>query len=79
MLMTILKTLNNLARDRLTRVQLKTKLAEGRRSQRDFAEALGIAETTVRSHLNQTYHKTGVNRQADLVKLVAAFSNPLLN
>ena len=29
--------------------------------------------------LNQTYHKTGVNRQADLVKLVAAFSNPLLN
>ena len=25
-----------------------------------------------------TYRKTGVNRQADLVKLVAAFSNPLL-
>ncbi|MFY9835197.1 MAG: LuxR C-terminal-related transcriptional regulator [Xanthobacteraceae bacterium] len=45
----------------------------------EVAEALGIAETTVRSHLNQTYHKTGVNRQADLVKLVAAFSNPLVN
>jgi DNA-binding CsgD family transcriptional regulator/PAS domain-containing protein len=45
----------------------------------EVAVALGIAETTVRSHLNQTYHKTGVNRQADLVKLVAAFSNPLLN
>jgi len=44
----------------------------------EVAEALGIAETTVRTHLNQTYHKTGVNRQADLVKLVAAFSNPLL-
>jgi DNA-binding CsgD family transcriptional regulator len=44
----------------------------------EVAEALGIAETTVRTHLNQTYHKTGVNRQADLVKLVAGFSNPLL-
>ena len=44
----------------------------------EVAEALGIAESTVRTHLNQTYHKTGVNRQADLVKLVAGFSNPLL-
>ena len=44
----------------------------------EVAEALGIAATTVRTHLHQTYHKTGVNRQADLVKLVAAFSNPLL-
>jgi DNA-binding CsgD family transcriptional regulator len=43
----------------------------------DVAEALGIAETTVRTHLHQTYQKTGTNRQADLVKLVAAFSNPL--
>jgi DNA-binding CsgD family transcriptional regulator len=45
----------------------------------EVSVALGIAETTVRSHLNQTYHKTGVNRQADLVKLVASFSNPLVN
>jgi DNA-binding CsgD family transcriptional regulator/PAS domain-containing protein len=44
----------------------------------EVAEALGIAETTVRTHLQQTYHKTGTNRQADLVKLVAAFSNPLV-
>jgi DNA-binding CsgD family transcriptional regulator len=44
----------------------------------EVAETLGIAATTVRTHLNQTYHKTGTNRQADLVKLVAAFSNPLL-
>lgn len=43
----------------------------------EVAEALGIARTTVRSYLRQTYDKTGVNRQADLVKLVAAFSNPL--
>ena len=45
----------------------------------EVAEALGIAETTVRTHLHQTFQKTGVNRQADLVKLVAAYSNPLLN
>lgn len=44
----------------------------------EVAEALGIAETTVKTHLHRTYQKTGVNRQADLVKLLAAFSNPLL-
>jgi DNA-binding CsgD family transcriptional regulator len=45
----------------------------------EVAEALGVAETTVKTHLGRTYQKTGVNRQADLVKLVAAFSNPLIN
>jgi DNA-binding CsgD family transcriptional regulator len=44
----------------------------------EVAEALGIAETTVKTHLHQTYRKTGANRQADLVKLLAAFSNPLV-
>lgn len=44
----------------------------------EVAAALGIAATTVRTHLQQAYHKTGTNRQADLVKLVAAFSNPLV-
>jgi DNA-binding NarL/FixJ family response regulator len=32
----------------------------------EVAEALGIAETTVRTHLRQPYQKTGVDRQADL-------------
>jgi DNA-binding CsgD family transcriptional regulator/PAS domain-containing protein len=41
------------------------------------AEALGIAETTVRFHLRQVFEKTGTRRQADLVKLVAGFTNPL--
>ena len=44
----------------------------------EVAEALGVAESTVKTHLRRTYGKTGVNRQADLVKLVAAFSNPLV-
>jgi DNA-binding CsgD family transcriptional regulator len=41
------------------------------------AKDLGISETTVRSHLKHVFEKTGTNRQADLVKLVAAFESPL--
>ncbi len=42
------------------------------------AEALGVAESTVKTHLKRLYAKTGVNRQADLVKLVAKFASPLV-
>lgn len=44
----------------------------------EVAQALGIAETTVKTHLGNVYKKTGRSRQADLVKLVAEFSNPLV-
>jgi DNA-binding CsgD family transcriptional regulator/PAS domain-containing protein len=43
----------------------------------EVAEALGVAETTVRFHLRRLFEKTGTHRQADLVKLVAGFSSPL--
>ena len=43
----------------------------------EVADALGVAETTVKTHLGRLYQKTGTGRQADLVKLVAGFSNPL--
>jgi DNA-binding CsgD family transcriptional regulator/PAS domain-containing protein len=43
------------------------------------ADALGIAETTVKTHLGHLYEKTGACRQADLVKLVAGFANPLVD
>lgn len=43
----------------------------------ETAEALGIAETTVKTHLSRLFQKTGAARQADLVKLVAAFQSPL--
>ncbi|HEY0759559.1 MAG TPA: helix-turn-helix transcriptional regulator, partial [Acidisarcina sp.] len=43
----------------------------------ETARALGIAESTAKTHLQRLFSKTGVNRQADLVKLVAGFSNPL--
>jgi DNA-binding CsgD family transcriptional regulator len=44
----------------------------------EVAEVLGIAATTVKTHLSNVFAKTGTNRQADLVKLVAGFSNPLM-
>src|SRR5262249_10185619 len=44
----------------------------------DIAPVLGISEPTVRTHLRRLFEKTGTKRQADLVKLVASYSNPLL-
>jgi DNA-binding CsgD family transcriptional regulator len=41
-----------------------------------IADSLGIAESTVRTHLKRLFHKTGAHRQVDLAKLVAAHSNP---
>lgn len=65
---------------RLTPSELRVLLAVVEAgSIRETAEALGIAETTAKTHLGHLYAKTGTSRQADLVKLVAGFANPLLN
>jgi DNA-binding CsgD family transcriptional regulator len=40
----------------------------------EIADAFGVAETTVRTHVNHLFQKTGATRQADLVKLVAGYS-----
>jgi DNA-binding CsgD family transcriptional regulator/PAS domain-containing protein len=45
----------------------------------EVAEAFGIGEATVKTHLHRVFAKTETTRQAELVKLVAAFSNPLVN
>ena len=45
----------------------------------EVAAALGVAATTIKTHLSRLFEKTGVDRQADLVKLVAGFSTPLAN
>jgi DNA-binding CsgD family transcriptional regulator len=42
------------------------------------AETLGIGESTVKTHLKRLYEKTGACRQADLVKLLAGYTGPLL-
>jgi DNA-binding CsgD family transcriptional regulator len=44
----------------------------------DTADALGIRQATVKTHLHRVFRKTGTARQAELVRLVAGFSNPLL-
>jgi DNA-binding CsgD family transcriptional regulator/PAS domain-containing protein len=43
----------------------------------DCAKRLDVAETTVKTHLRRIFTKTDTRRQADLVKLVAAFSSPV--
>jgi len=43
----------------------------------EVAEELGVANTTIKTHLGRLFEKTGTGRQADLVKLVAGFSTPL--
>lgn len=45
----------------------------------ETAQTLGIAETTVKTHLHRVFAKTGSSRQADLVKLAAGCANPLAN
>ena len=63
----------------LTPAELRVLLAivqEGGIS--DVAESLGIADTTVKTHLRRLFEKTGTGRQADLIKLVAGFASPLL-
>ena len=41
------------------------------------AEAFGLSEATVRTHLKRIFDKTGANRQADLVRLIAEMASPL--
>ena len=43
-----------------------------------IAEALGIGTGTVKTHLRNLFQKTGVKHQADLVKLVAGFSQSMV-
>jgi DNA-binding CsgD family transcriptional regulator len=43
----------------------------------EVAAALGVADTTVRTHVGRLFEKTGASRQADLVKIVAGYASPL--
>jgi DNA-binding CsgD family transcriptional regulator/PAS domain-containing protein len=44
----------------------------------EVAESMGISPSTVKTHLRRLFVKTGTDRQADLVKLVAGYVNPLV-
>jgi DNA-binding CsgD family transcriptional regulator/PAS domain-containing protein len=41
------------------------------------AEVVGLGESTVKTHLQHLFAKTGTNRQTDLVKLAATHASPL--
>ena len=43
----------------------------------EVATSLGVADTTIKTHLGRLFEKTGTGRQADLVKLVAGYMTPL--
>jgi DNA-binding CsgD family transcriptional regulator len=43
----------------------------------ETAAALGVAESTVKTHLRHVFSKTGTSRQAELIKLIAAHASPL--
>ncbi|RYE10066.1 MAG: hypothetical protein EOP22_06195 [Hyphomicrobiales bacterium] len=62
----------------LTPAELRVALATLRHDGvADVAEQLGVAESTVKTHLSRIFAKTDTKRQADIVKLVAAFASPL--
>jgi DNA-binding CsgD family transcriptional regulator len=44
----------------------------------DIADVLGLSEPTVKTHLRRLFDKTGTNRQADLVRLAAGYTNPTI-
>ena len=44
---------------------------------REVADALGLSENTVNTHLRHLFEKTGVRRQADLLKLMATHVVPI--
>lgn len=44
----------------------------------EAASALKLSPATVRTHLRHVFEKTGVRRQADLVKLIASYPSPIL-
>ncbi|MEO8884072.1 MAG: helix-turn-helix transcriptional regulator [Devosia sp.] len=61
---------------RLTPSELRTLLAIVEiGGVREVGDTLGIAESTVKFHLRRLFEKTGMHRQADLVKLAAGFSS----
>jgi DNA-binding CsgD family transcriptional regulator len=43
----------------------------------DIAQALGVGEATIRTHLVRLFDKTGVHRQAELVALFHSFTCPV--
>jgi DNA-binding NarL/FixJ family response regulator len=64
---------------KLTPTELRVLLAVVEVGGVPEVSVVGIGEGTVKTHLHRLFAKTDTKRQADLVKLVAGFANPLVN
>ncbi len=60
-----------------TEARVLLEIAKGHR-RADAATALGIADSTAKTHLERVYSKTGTNDQASLTRLVASLSPPVI-
>jgi DNA-binding CsgD family transcriptional regulator len=56
-------------------VAIETAIGDGRAA---VASRLGISDATVRSHLSTIFEKLGIHRQAELTRIVAEGSAPLI-
>ena len=59
-----------------TEARVLDHLARGRTPQ-DAADVLGVGLTTVKTHLQKLFAKTGTNRQTELLQLLARSTPPL--
>ncbi len=51
-------------------------LIAGGQNRAQVADALGISEATVKTHLQNLFDKTGARRQVDLIKLLVEHASP---
>ena len=52
-------------------------LIAGGRTPQEIAIEIGVAVSTVRTHLLRVFEKTGINRQADLIRMATSLASPL--
>jgi len=63
----------------LTPTELRVLLAvAGIGGVSEVANALGVSAETVKTHLSRVFQKTRSKRQADLVRIVGSFANPVV-
>jgi DNA-binding CsgD family transcriptional regulator len=59
-----------------TEARVLVEIAAGK-NRAAAAEALGIADSTVKTHLARVFEKTGTSEQGELAKLVAGLTPPV--
>jgi DNA-binding CsgD family transcriptional regulator len=61
----------------LTAAEIRVfELISAGRTTKEAAHLLGVAPSTIRTHLIRLFEKTGVNRQADLIRMAHSLASP---